>query len=238
MSDDTLLPSEPAPSEQQEASFYWQEGLAGEGDAPEWFKGDKYKSVSDQAKAYTDLEKRFGGFKGAPESYQLPEEVDNDASYVQMLTEIGKKTNMSQDTFGELLELGEAMLSAKMDVDRQAELDLLGPDAESRLNSIDAFMRNNLGDKYDYFKDFANSAKAVELIEALTAATAPSKLPIDSQPAVEQVTQDQIEEMMTRKDANGQILFETSESYREKVYQAMARMNGEEYVSGQHVHYG
>lgn len=42
------------------------EGVQGTGKRPEWFKGDKYGSVADQAKAYVDLEKRFGSFNGAP----------------------------------------------------------------------------------------------------------------------------------------------------------------------------
>lgn len=242
MSDDTLLPSEPSgqpsdtPSEPK-ANFYWKEGLAGEGDAPDWYKGDKYKSVSDQAKAYTDLEKKFGGFKGAPESYDLPEEIDSEANYVQMLSEIGQKTNMNQDTFSELLELGEALLSGKIDLDKEAELNALGDDAESRIGSVDAFLRNNLGDKYDYHKDAVNSAKTVELVESLIKATAPSKLPTDPEPTVKPVTQDDIEAMMTAKDENGHVKYETSEAYREKVYQAIARMNGEEYVPNKHVNY-
>lgn len=247
MSDDTLLPSEPSveststESEQapaQEANFYWQDDMAGEGDAPEWYRGDKYKTVADQAKAYTSLEKRFGAFTGAPESYSLPEEVDSEASYVQMLTEIGQKNNMNQDVFGELLELGESMLSAKMEMDAETELNALGPDGQQRINDVDAYLRNNLGDKYEDLKGAVNNAKVVELVESLVKSTAPTQLPKDSAPAVEQVTQDQIEEMMTRKGPDGQTLYETSEAYREKVYQAMARMNNTDYVPGQHINYG
>ena len=49
-----------------EGEYFLTEGIKGTGDTPEWFKADKYKSIADQAKAYTELEKRFGGFKGAP----------------------------------------------------------------------------------------------------------------------------------------------------------------------------
>jgi len=56
-------------STEVQSTFSWSEGVNGEGEAPEYFKADKYKSVADQAKAYTELEKRFGGFTGAPEAY-------------------------------------------------------------------------------------------------------------------------------------------------------------------------
>ena len=49
-----------------EGEYFLTEGIKGSGETPEWFKADKYKSIADQAKAYTELEKRFGGFKGAP----------------------------------------------------------------------------------------------------------------------------------------------------------------------------
>jgi len=58
------------------ASWMWGDDITGTGEKPEWFKDSKYKSVSEQAKAYTELEKRLGGFVGAPkEGYQLNEEL-------------------------------------------------------------------------------------------------------------------------------------------------------------------
>ena len=47
-----------------EGEFFLSEGIKGVGDLPEWYKADKYKSVAEQAKAYTELEKKFGGFTG------------------------------------------------------------------------------------------------------------------------------------------------------------------------------
>lgn len=61
---DTLLdPSAPTLSE---GEYFLSDGIKGTGDVPEWYIADKYKSVSEQAKAYTELEKKFGGFKGSP----------------------------------------------------------------------------------------------------------------------------------------------------------------------------
>src|SRR5690349_17470972 len=51
--------------------WYYSDGIKGDGAKPDWFKGDKYKTVTDQAKAYTDIEKKLGAFKGAPEKYDL-----------------------------------------------------------------------------------------------------------------------------------------------------------------------
>ena len=55
-----------------EGEFFLSDGIKGVGDQPEWYKADKYKSVAEQAKAYTELEKKFGGFTGAPKDGYQP----------------------------------------------------------------------------------------------------------------------------------------------------------------------
>jgi len=52
---DTLLDSS-APT-LGEGEYFLTDGIKGSGDSPEWYKADKYKSVAEQAKAYTELEK-------------------------------------------------------------------------------------------------------------------------------------------------------------------------------------
>jgi len=59
---DTLESNEPtslvdaAEPTLSEGEYFLTEGIKGTGDTPEWYKAEKYKSVADQAKAYTELE--------------------------------------------------------------------------------------------------------------------------------------------------------------------------------------
>ena len=78
MSEESLL----APSAEDTATdsvqpdgqpWNWHDDLPGTGDRPEWFRGDKYANVAEQAKAYTELEGKFGSFTGSPEEYEIPE---------------------------------------------------------------------------------------------------------------------------------------------------------------------
>ena len=230
MSEESLLvvdSVEPQAEPQTEApSFLWAEGVAGQGDVPEWYKADKYKSISDQAKAYSELEKRFGGFTGAPESYELPEEVDPEDTYVKMLSEIGASANMSQETFAKVYELGEQLLQANTGINRERELEALGEHAEDRIANVDSFLKNNLGSDYERLMAGVNSAATVELVEKLIAKTGQAKLPTSASAVVSVPTQADIDEMMAKTDENGRNLYSTSEAYRNRVREAMARMHG------------
>lgn len=78
MSEETILseqevaPEAEATTETTESTEVVSEGwmmaedIKGEGDAPEWFKSNKYKTVADQAKAYASLESKLGAFTGSP----------------------------------------------------------------------------------------------------------------------------------------------------------------------------
>ena len=60
---DTLL--DQAEPTLAEGEYFLAEGIKGVGEAPEWLD-KKYKTVSDQAKGYAELSKKFGAFRGSP----------------------------------------------------------------------------------------------------------------------------------------------------------------------------
>jgi len=113
-----------------EGEYFLTEGIKGTGNTPEWFKADKYKSIADQAKAYTELEKRFGGFKGAPkDGYQAPEGIEADDALFAELKTFAEETNMSQDAFDRAWDLLQAQSEAVEEVSLEAEMAKLGDNA-------------------------------------------------------------------------------------------------------------
>ena len=186
----------------------------------------KFKTEQDVQKSYTELEKRFGGFTGAPEAYEMPEEVDPEDTFVKTLTELGAKNQMSQDTFNELLDLGEQMYATKADFDQEKEMEALGQNAGQRLANIDGFLRNNLGEKYEELKGVVNNAQTVELVEALIGATASAKLPTGASVPSSAPTQGEIESMMKETDAQGKIIYHYSKARQREVQAAFGAMSG------------
>jgi hypothetical protein len=212
-----------------EGEFFLSDGIKGVGDQPEWYKADKYKSVAEQAKAYTELEKKFGGFTGAPkDGYSGIEGVDSDDALWQELVSFGEKTNMSQSAMNDAWELLSAQDQAAEEVSMEVELQKLGDNGVERVKVVEQYMKNNLdGDTYERLRYAVNSAEAVELIEALVKSTAPAKLPIDGYIEPGGITWEDIESEMYKKSDNGQYLRSVDPNHEAKIQRMMKEFGGD-----------
>ena len=212
-----------------EGEFFLSDGIKGVGDQPEWYKADKYKSVSEQAKAYTELEKKFGGFTGAPkDGYSVIEGVESDDALWQELVSFGEKTNMSQSAMNDAWELLSAQDQAAEEVSMEVELQKLGDNGVELVKVVEQYMKNNLdGDTYERLRYAVNSAEAVELIEALVKSTAPAKLPIDGYIEPGGITWTDIEAEMFKKHESGQMLRAVDPNHEAKVQRMMKEFGGD-----------
>jgi hypothetical protein len=212
-----------------EGEFFLSEGIKGVGDQPEWYKADKYKSIAEQAKAYTELEKKFGGFTGAPkDGYQPYEGVESDDALWGELVEFGTKQNMSQAAMHEAWELLTAQEQAIEEVSIETEMAKLGDNAVERIKVVEQYMKNNLdGDTYEELRYAVNSAESVQLIEALIKSTAPAKLPIDGYIQPGGITWQDIEAEMFKKDESGQMLRSVDPNHEAKIQRMMKEFGGD-----------
>lgn len=212
-----------------EGEFFLSDGIKGVGDQPEWYKADKYKSVAEQAKAYTELEKKFGGFTGAPkDGYSVIEGVESDDALWQELVSFGEKTNMSQSAMNDAWDLLSAQDQAAEEVSMEVELQKLGDNGVERVKVVEQYMKNNLdGDTYERLRYAVNSAEAVELIEALVKSTAPAKLPIDGYIEPGGLTWEDIESEMYKKSDNGQYLRSVDPNHEAKIQRMMKEFGGD-----------
>lgn len=212
-----------------EGEYFLSDNVKGVGEMPEWYKADKYKSVAEQAKAYTELEKKFGGFTGAPkDGYSLAEGVESDDALWGELVEFGTKQNMSQAAMNEAWELLTAQEQAIEEVSVEAEMGKLGDNAVERIKVVEQYMKNNLdGDTYERLRYAVNSAEAVELVEALVKSTAPAKLPIDGHIEPGGLDWADIEAEMFKKDENGNLLRSVDMNHERKIQRMMREFGGD-----------
>lgn len=224
---DTLL--DQSSPELSEGEYFLSEGIKGAGDMPEWYNPTKYKSVAEQAKAYTELEKKFGGFTGAPkDGYAGPEGIESDDALLEELTEFATRTNMSQDAFNDAWELLTAQSEAVEQVEQEQELAKLGDNAQQRIKTIEGFMKNNMSaEDFDVARDLVTTAESVQLIEMLVSATAPTKLPIDGGESPTGLTWSDIEAEMFKKDEHGGLLRSVDRSHEAKIQKMMQDFGGD-----------
>ncbi len=223
---DTLLDNAEPTLDQGE--YFLAEGIKGAGETPEWYKSDKYQSVAEQAKAYTELEKKFGGFKGAPkDGYTAPEGIESDDALLTELTEFAKDTNMSDEAFSRAWELLSAQEQAVEEVSQEMEMQKLGDNATQRLKTVEGFLKNNLdADTYSAAQELVTTADSVALIEMIVKATMPAKLPIEGGEHPQGLTWSDVEAEMFRKDEKGNLLRSVDINHERKVQQMMASFGG------------
>jgi hypothetical protein len=223
---DTLLDNAEPTLDQGE--YFLAEGIKGAGETPEWYKSDKYQSVAEQAKAYTELEKKFGGFKGAPkDGYTVPEGIESDDALLSELTEFAKDTNMSDEAFGRAWELLSAQEQAVEEVSQEMEMQKLGDNATQRLKTVEGFLKNNLdAETYSAAQELVTTADSVALIEMIVKATMPAKLPIEGGEHPQGLTWADVEAEMFRKDEKGNLLRSVDINHERKVQQMMASFGG------------
>lgn len=224
---DTLLDAS-APT-LNEGEYFLSDGIKGSGDTPDWYKGDKYKSVAEQAKAYTELEKKFGGFTGAPkDGYSGPEGIEGDDALLQELTEFATKTNMSQEAFGDAWELLSAQSQAVEQVTQEQEIASLGDNAQERIKNVEGYLKNNLdAEVYEEVRNLVTDARSIQLVEHLVRATAPARLPIDGGDHPSGMTWADVEAEMFKKNDSGQLLRSIDSNHEAKIQKMMQDFGGD-----------
>jgi hypothetical protein len=202
--------------EESAPAWQWSENVAGEGETPEWLKADKYKTVEAQAKAYGELEGRFGAFTGAPEEYELhiSDElkeagfnVDPEDPVVQEFSKWAKESNLSQDGYNGLIEM-KGMLDAaeaKAHEDKMAEeIKSLGAQGQERIGNINAWANANLpADMIDGFNSMVTNAASVAAIETLISKTRNAPISPEGLAPQPSVSTEQLKEMQFAKDERG-----------------------------------
>lgn len=226
-SEDNSLLDEGTPT-LSEGEYFLSEGIKGQGDLPEWYKADKYGSIADQAKAYTELEKKFGSFTGSPkDGYQLPEGFDKEDALAQEVIKFGNESNLSQDGFNKLMELAAAQAGVTQEYDQKAELAKLGDNAGQRIKQVEAFLKNKAGGEYEAIRDMVTDANSVLLVESIMKAVQPAPLPIDGVAVEGKATWDDIERELYKKDEHGNLLMSVSREHAMKVERMKKEYGGD-----------
>jgi hypothetical protein len=186
MSEETILseqevaPEAEATTESTETTEVVSEGwmmsedVKGEGDAPEWFKSSKYKTVADQAKAYAGLESKLGAFTGSPEDgykVELPEgidaEIDAEDPMLVNFNDWATEAGLSQEQHTKLMGIYvNGLVESQPAIDD--EIKRMGKDAPQRINDFTSWAKANFDEsEFETLQGLATTAEGFGILEKL-----------------------------------------------------------------------
>lgn len=214
--------------EPQQPSWYFSapsednEGVPGNGEVPNWFRVDKYKSVDEQAKAYGELESRFGAFTGAPkEDYTLPKGINEDsvdAGMIDIVKGLGKEYNMSQAMFNDLVSKVNEYQSGQMEANREQAMQALGENAQERIQKVNDWLNVNAPKEIvEMVVPMATSAEAIQALEFFINKSKGSKVADSNAQPATKMTQSEYAEMLMVKDKFGNLKISTDMDYKKKM---------------------
>ena len=220
--------------------WYYADGVAGQGDVPDYFKADKYASLSDQAKAYKDLESKFGNFTGSPETF----EVNLSAELTESGMSINKEdpifeeaikfatdNNMNQAGFDNMLNLYATAQLAEHNATgaKQAqEIESLGAGGQERINNLISWGKANLPvDLFEGFEQMPTSASAVKALEQIISMTQSAPITPDTVNGGQGgITDAELNAMQFEKDEHGNRRLQTDPAFKAEFNEKMKQRYG------------
>lgn len=194
---------------------------------------DKYRaegrsdqeSAYEQAKAYTELQKQFGSFTGAPDEYEtsidetakeLGIDIDESAPIFDELKEMGKEMGLNNEGMNKMLNIVAKNALAEMQAQDEAlnaELKQL-QNGEARINQLNSFLSGSLsGEALEAVQSMPKTAAQIEGLEQLVqlakgTPTAPTEA------VASKVSNDELKSMQFALDEHGNRKMSTDPEFR------------------------
>ena len=222
-----IAAAEPAPDTPDQAT-----GVEESAERPEWL-AEKFKTVEDQAKAYKELESKFGGFTGAPaDDYELTLPEGTTGAYdledprMKWFQAAARDSGMSQDTFTQMLH-GYVQAELSQRPDPAAEIQAMGPDAQSRLKNLADWGKSHLTpDEFQGYQGLITTAAQADALEKVLAHTREVRMSRGEETKPVETTTDDLRAMRHAKDEFGNPKM-NDPTYRKKVDQAYRDLLGD-----------
>ena len=224
-----------------QATWQYAEGVPGSGEPPEYFKSDKYANITEQAKAYRELEKRFGSFTGAPKEYEIKLsdeltekglEISKEDPLYEEAIKFARESNMSQDGFNNMMNLYAMSKLAETEAlsnFKSKEIESLGPRGQERINNIAQWGKANLPDDlYEGFEAMPVNANAVKALEHIIGMTRSAPITSNGTNASSgMISEDDLRKMQFEKDEYGNRRLQTDPEFRAKFKKLSSQVWGD-----------
>jgi hypothetical protein len=143
-------------------SWYIDEGIPGVGNRPAWLP-EKYKSAAEVAKAYTELQKKFGE---APAEYDLSKSkfIEPDNAHLQEMAKYAREKRVPADVIDKVLATYDKYYEENS-INYDEEAKKLGDNAKERVTVLDNWAKANLSE--EAYKGLTAALKSADSVKAL-----------------------------------------------------------------------
>lgn len=200
------------------------------------YANGKYNSVTALEEGYTNLQKKLGSFTGAPEAYEMGEDVTYNAEHplFAQLQEYGKENNLSNDGYKKLVDVlisNEQATQEEMKQQAEEVFKALGENGHARVQNIDDFLNANAQlneDQVSLIEQAKGMPGGVELLETFIGLTKSSQpAPAEAVEKRQDYTRDKLKEMQFAKDEYGNRKMSSDPAYRKMVEDYHAKLLGQ-----------
>ena len=143
-------------------TWFIDEGVPGQGPRPAWLP-DKFKTVADLSKSFTELEKKLGH---VPEEYDFKKSKHLNPEYAPFveLQQLAKDKRTPKDVIDKMIDSVDSFLD-QTKIDPEKELAKLGDNGKDRIALVDNWAKANLSKESS--EALIGSPRTAETIKAL-----------------------------------------------------------------------
>lgn len=148
-----------------EPKWFIDDGIPGQGERPDWLH-DRFKSVAELGKSYTELEKRFSA---VPEEYDFSKSryLDPDYQGIKELRDLARERRVPNVVIDKMISTIDSFMDESIP-DPKKEMEKLGDNAKERIAIVDNWAKANLTkESYEALSYSLKSADAIKALEEL-----------------------------------------------------------------------
>ena len=192
---------------------------------------DKFKDIGSLINSYKHLESRMGSMKGAPETYELDEQIFDafDTDMLQDVTSIAREMGIDNDGVNALLGKALEAQNRIAEANWEMELNKLGPNAREQVAKDIQYLNANFSPEMaETLQGMVQTADQYQALQSLIMdhRMGGNPAPAAATPSQAPVTQAQIDSMLFAKDEFGNLKMETDSAYQQKVMGMMNSLHG------------
>lgn len=181
---------------------------------------DKFKDIGSLINSYKHLEGKMGSMKGAPETYQINDDIYDSFSEDMLgsLTDTAREMGLDNDGMNKMLQAASKQATLEADANWEMEKHKLGQYADEELSDAVSYLNANFTPEVsEQLQGMVSTAAQFKALKEAVMSSNKQSAPAQNQNQPVQQSDSDIQKMLFAKDEFGNLKMETDSQYAAKV---------------------